>query len=72
MARLRRAGATCTIIIRFDSGYWSNDTLAVLGRPGVSLTMAVRTGTKAIDACIFADRRRPQATLWPTGGISLS
>ena len=50
VARLRRAGATGQIIIRFDSGYWSNDTINVLSRLGVSFTMAVRTGTKALDA----------------------
>jgi len=27
VARLRRAGATGQIIIRFDSGYWSNETI---------------------------------------------
>jgi Transposase DDE domain group 1 len=53
VARLRRAGATGNITMRFDSGYWSNDTIKVLGRLGVSFTMAVRTGTKAIDAAIL-------------------
>ncbi len=49
VARLRRAGATGRIIMRFDSGYWSNETIKVLTRLEVSYTMAVRTGTKAID-----------------------
>ena len=52
VARLRRAGATGKIVMRFDSGYWSNDTIKVLGRLGVSYTMAVHTGTKALDTCI--------------------
>ena len=52
VARLRRAGATGQIIMRFDSGYWSKETLKVLTRLGVSFTMAVRTGTKAIDRAI--------------------
>jgi hypothetical protein len=52
VARLRRAGATGQIIIRFDSGYWSNETIGVLTRLKVSYTMAVRTGTKALVACI--------------------
>ena len=52
VARLRRAGATGQIIIRFDSGYWSNETIKVLTRLGVSYTMAVRTGTKAIATAI--------------------
>ena len=52
VARLRRAGASGQIIMRFDSGYWSKETLKVLTRLGVSFTMAVRTGTKAIDRVI--------------------
>jgi hypothetical protein len=52
VARLRRAGATGRIIMRFDSGYWSKETIKVLTRLEVSYTMAVRTGTKAIDRCI--------------------
>jgi hypothetical protein len=52
VARLRRAGAAGPIIIRFDSGYWSNETIKVLTRLGVSYTMAVRTGTKAITTAI--------------------
>ena len=70
VARLRRAGASGQIIMRFDSGYWSNETIKVLTRLGVSFTMAVRTGTKAIDRVIaeipesdwvaieYSDRRR--------------
>src|SRR5208283_1937744 len=30
VARLRRAGASGKIIMRFDSGYWSNETITVL------------------------------------------
>jgi Transposase DDE domain group 1 len=54
VARVRRAGATGEIVIRFDSGYWSNETIAVLERLGVSYTMAVRAGTKALAAAIAA------------------
>ena len=61
VARLRRAGATGRVIIRFDSGYWSNDTLKVLGRLGVSFTMAVRTGTKAVDAAISKIDESPRS-----------
>ena len=46
--RLRRAGATGEIVLRVDSGFWSKETIAVLGRLGVRYTMAVRTGTKAL------------------------
>jgi Transposase DDE domain group 1 len=52
VARVRRAGALGEIVMRFDSGFWSKDTLAVLGRLGVRYTMAVRTNTKAVAALI--------------------
>jgi hypothetical protein len=41
VARLRRAGATGTLVMRFDSGFWSKDILSTLERLGVSYTMAV-------------------------------
>jgi len=50
--RLRRAGATVEIVVRVDSGFWSKETIAVLGRLGVRYTMAVRTGTKALASAI--------------------
>ena len=69
VARLRRAGATGQIIMRFDSGYWSNETIKVLGRLGVSFTMAVRTGTKALDTRIAEiDEDDWVAIDYPTGG----
>ena len=40
--------------MRFDSGFWSNDTLASLGRLDVRYTMAVRTSTPAIATAIAA------------------
>jgi hypothetical protein len=54
VARVRRAGAVGEIVARFDSGFWSNDTIATLGRLGVRYTMAVRTNTKGISAVIAA------------------
>ena len=33
VARVRRAGAAGEIVIRFDSGFWSNDTIATLAPP---------------------------------------
>jgi len=54
VARVRRAGATGEIVMRFDSGFWSNDTISVLGRHDVRYTMAVRTSTKAVAAAIAA------------------
>ena len=52
VARVRRAGATGELVMRFDSGFWSNDTLVGLGRLDVRYTMAVRTNTKGIAAAI--------------------
>jgi hypothetical protein len=54
VARVRRAGATGEIVCRFDSGFWSNDTIATLGRLEVGYTMAVRTGNTAIARAIAA------------------
>jgi len=42
VARVRRAGATGEMIMRFDSGFWSNATLATLERLDVGYTMGVR------------------------------
>ncbi len=52
IARVRRAGATGKITMRFDSGYWSEATLGVLEKKGVSYTMAVRGRNKAIAKAI--------------------
>jgi len=46
--RLRRAGATGEIVLRCDSGFWSNDTITTLTGLKVRYTMAVRTGNVAI------------------------
>ena len=54
VARVRRAGASGEIVARFDSGFWSNDTIAALGRLDVRYTMAIRTTTKGPDAAIAA------------------
>ena len=48
--RLRRAGASGEIVMRFDSGFWSKETIATLARLDVRYTMAVRTNTKGIAA----------------------
>ena len=42
VARLRRAGAAGELIMRFDSGFWSNTTIATLERLDVGYTMGVR------------------------------
>jgi Transposase DDE domain group 1 len=54
IARVRRAGATGELILRVDSGFWSKDTIATLGRLGVRYTMAVRTGNTAVSKTIAA------------------
>jgi hypothetical protein len=52
VARVRRAGATGELVLRFDSGFWSNDTITRLGRLDVRYTMAVRTNTPTVAAAI--------------------
>ena len=52
IARVRRAGASVQIVCRFDSGYWSEKTIATLERLKVSYTMAVRAGNEAIAGVI--------------------
>ena len=57
------------IVMRFDSGYWSNETIKVLARLGVSYTMAVRTGTKAIDSAIAEIAESDWVAIeYPAGG----
>jgi len=52
LARVRRAGAVGEVVVRMDSGFWSNDTIATLARLDVRYTMAVRCGNTAIAAAI--------------------
>jgi hypothetical protein len=52
IARVRRAGASGPIVIRFDSGFWSAETIKTLARHHVSYTMAVRTNTPKVAAAI--------------------
>lgn len=54
IARVRRAGASGEIVARFDSGFWSKDTITTLGRLNVRYTMAVRTNTDAVASVIAA------------------
>ena len=54
IARVRRAGAAGEIVVRVDSGFWSKDTIATLGRLDVRYTMAVRTNTKGVARAIAA------------------
>jgi hypothetical protein len=52
VARARRAGAAGEMVMRFDSGFWSHATIAVLGRLNVRYTMAVRCQNSAIAEAI--------------------
>jgi hypothetical protein len=54
VVRVRRAGASGPMVIRFDSGFWSNETIKTLVRHGVSYTMAVRTGVPKVASAIAA------------------
>jgi len=54
IARTRRAGAAGEIVLRFDSGYWSNDTIVTLARLNVRYTMAVRANNKGPAKAIAA------------------
>ena len=40
--------------IRFDSGFWSNDTTLALNRLNVRYTMAVRCSSKGVNDAIIA------------------
>ena len=50
VARVRRAGATGELIMRFDSGFWSNATIATLERLEVGYTMGVRMVKSVVSA----------------------
>jgi Transposase DDE domain group 1 len=71
IARVRRAGATGPIVMRFDSGFWSKDTIATLARLGVSYTMAVRTNTKVLARTIAGIREDAWTPIeYPEGGVA--
>ena len=55
VARLRRAGATGELIMRFDSGFWSNTTIATLERLDVGYTMGVHMVKSVLSAVAAID-----------------
>ena len=55
VARVRRAGALGDLIMRFDSGFWSNRTIAVLERLDVGFTMGVRMQKSVLSAISAID-----------------
>ena len=69
VARLRRAGAVGPIVLRMDSGFWSNETIDRLARLDVRYTMAVRANNKAVAAVIASiDEGSWTAIDYPEGG----
>jgi Transposase DDE domain group 1 len=52
VARLRRAGSTGELIMRFDSGFWSNPTIATLERLDIGYTMGVRMVKSVVTAVL--------------------
>ncbi len=55
VARLRRAGAAGELIMRFDSGFWSNATIATLERLNVGYTMGVHMVKSVLSAISSID-----------------
>jgi hypothetical protein len=52
VARVRTAGATGPLVMRFDSGFWSNATIETLERLDVGYTMGIRM-VKAVKEAVF-------------------
>ena len=53
----------------FDSGFWSRETIATLGRLGANCTVAVRAGTKALAKVIASiDEDAWTEVAYPEGG----
>ncbi len=71
VARARRAGASGEMVMRFDSGFWSKGTIAVLVRLGVRYTMAVRCGNVAVAKAIAAIEENAWVPIaYTPGGIA--
>ena len=52
VARARRDDPARKLTVRFDSGFWNNDTITNLARLDVRYTMAVRTSVGAVQTAI--------------------
>lgn len=52
VARARRDDKTRKLTVRFDAGFWSNDTMINLTRLDVRFTMAIRTSVGAVKTAI--------------------
>jgi hypothetical protein len=55
VARLRRAGAFGELFMRFDSGFWSNATIATLEHLEVGYTMGIRMVKSVVTAVSAID-----------------
>lgn len=54
VARARRGDKHRALTVRFDSGFWNNDTIVNLARLNVRYTMGVRTSVAAVQTAIAA------------------
>ena len=54
VARARRDDPARELTVRFDAGFWSNDTMLNLARLDVRYTMAIRTSVGAVQTAIAA------------------
>jgi hypothetical protein len=69
IARVRRCGATGDVVVRVDSGFWSNKLIDTLGRLDVRYTMAVRCNVQAVTAAIASiDDAAWRPIDYPAGG----
>lgn len=68
VARVRRAGATGELIMRFDSGFWSHATIATLERLDVGFTMGVRMITSVLRVVSAIDESAWTPIEYPAGG----
>ena len=70
VARLRRAGATGELVMRFDSGFWSNTTIATLEGLGVGYTMGIRMVKSVVTAVSAIDEKSWTPIDYTMGGIA--
>ncbi len=57
VARARRDDPARSLAVRFDAGFWSNDTMLNLTRLDVRYTMAIRTSVAAVHTAIGTTSR---------------
>jgi len=70
VARLRRAGATGELVMRFDSGFWSNATIATLEALGVGYTMGIRMVKSVVTAVSAIDETSWTPIDYTCGGLA--